>query len=97
MEETRQNYVIEAKVPGYSKESLDLAISHDRMITISGRLDAHQKDKWNQESFYESIMLPSNVDTSNISCQLKNGLLRIQIPKSSDDTIESSKPIEIQE
>lgn len=89
--------VIIAEMPGVRKEDLKISIDNG-YLTISGErkpYDMPHGSKWirNEIStgkFTRSIELPHDIDADNISAEMKNGLLRIMLPKA-----ETIKPREI--
>jgi HSP20 family protein len=84
--ETEMGFVIEAEVPGISKEDLKLNIEDD-ILTLEGEKKSENKDeeylrKESKEGgFSESFSLPENVDKDKIKAKFENGVLRITIPK----------------
>lgn len=89
--ETPQSFKVEAEVPGFSKDSLNIK-AEGSTLYISGTHEAPE-DKDNvgrgtiskerlKESFERTIYLPSKVDPSKISASLENGVLSLDVPKS---------------
>lgn len=68
-----KNIYIEAAVPGFSAEEIEIEISEEQ-IKINGS---------NKQSFFErTISLPQGIDFNNADSTLKNGILTITLPKS---------------
>lgn len=96
--ETANEYLIKAELPEVSKDDVKITLDND-VLTISGerRLDKEDQNQHQLrvESFYgtfsRSFALPSNVDTSKIAAESKDGVLRVHLPKA-----EVSKPKAIQ-
>lgn len=92
--ETDKEYVIRAELPAVKKEDVKVSFE-DGMITIKGERKQQKEDKNEKfhriESFYGSFertfSLPDNVNSDAISCESKDGILTVHIPK-----IESPKP-----
>ncbi len=87
--ETDKEYVIRAELPAVKKEDVQVTFE-DGMLTIKGER-RQQKDDKNEkfhrvESFYGSFerrfSLPENVNADTISCDSKEGILTVHIPKS---------------
>lgn len=103
--ETAKNVQITAELPGMSADDINLHISKDGYLTISGeKTDSHeQKD---DEGFYFSersygfinrtIALPTDIDDENVSASFDKGLLKINIPKTKTET-PNLKKIKIKE
>jgi len=88
MFQTPTEIVIEAMIAGVKPEDIDVSVNKD-MLTINGK---RQKSKETSEenyyykelywgSFSRSIMLPQEVDTDNVDATIKNGVLKIRLPK----------------
>lgn len=97
--ENKNNYVIEADMPGLNKK--DVTVDYkDGYITISASKSAEdneeEKDYIRQERFYGSMerkFYVGDIDESEISAEFKDGVLKVSLPK--DTTDKSSKTIEI--
>ncbi len=87
--EDNNNLVVEAQVPGLKKEDLKLSLVGDR-LTISGEIkqEAEKKDRnyhlreVRYGSFERSIPLPYEVVADKAQAELKDGVLRVTLPKS---------------
>lgn len=86
--ETDKEYVIRAELPAVKKE--DVQVTFDAgMITIKGERKQQKEDKNEKfhriESFYGTFerrfSLPENVNSDAISCESKEGILTVHIPK----------------
>jgi len=82
--ETDKEFVIEAEIPGASKEDFKLNVEDDT-LTLEG-----EKKKENQRfifkesragKFRKRFSLPTDVDKDKIKAKFENGVLRITIPK----------------
>ncbi|MGH7684297.1 MAG: Hsp20/alpha crystallin family protein, partial [Vulcanimicrobiaceae bacterium] len=85
--EKQGGYVIEARVPGFKREDIDIACRPNR-ITISGSAERKAVEDELKGSIYYSefqrrfsrtINLPSEVDTDTVSAKLQDGLLTITL------------------
>jgi len=84
--ETDKDFVIEAKIPGVSKNDMKLN-AEDDILT----LEVEKKKKKEDESFifkesregkFKKIFsLPNDVESDKIKAKFENGVLRIIIPK----------------
>lgn len=81
-------YVIECDLPGVSIDDVSLQIE-DNLLTISGKRTAPAGDEnvrilFNERpglEFSRRVRLARDVDASAVDAELKNGVLRITIPK----------------
>jgi HSP20 family protein len=97
--ETGKEYLVRAELLAVKKEDVKVTVDGG-MITIEGECKQQKEDK-NEKfhriesfygSFFRSFSLPENMDTKNIRCETKDGMLTVHIPKTE---IEKHKPIEI--
>jgi HSP20 family protein len=63
-------YNVELPVPGFRPEDIEITIQED-VLVISGKNDRRQ--------FTRSLVLPDEIDTSNVTAHVDNGLLCIHL------------------
>jgi len=103
VKEEKKNYLIQADLPGYAPEEVTAELK-DGVLTLRAE---HNDEKWDQNekegwrsietrrgAFYRSIPLPEDVNPEEIKAEVKNGVLRITLPK--DSKKPNVKRIEIQ-
>jgi HSP20 family protein len=85
--ETKDGYILEAEMPGVSKEGLQVTLEGNE-ITIVGRR-SHESSHGHplfQESrradFQRVFQLDPAIDTGKISARMDQGLLTLTLPKS---------------
>lgn len=86
--QTRNTIVIRAAIAGVQAEDIDISVNND-MVTIKGlrHLDEtvpnsdylYQECYWG--GFSRTIILPVEVKADKVSASLKNGILRVTLPK----------------
>ncbi|TYP53301.1 Hsp20/alpha crystallin family protein [Thermosediminibacter litoriperuensis] len=94
MRETESEYIVEADMPGYDKNSIEIRYENN-LLTISGQQDEFTEEKRDnyihrerrRGSFRRTIPVPENVDAEKIKASYNNGVLRVILPK-----ITPSKP-----
>jgi HSP20 family protein len=97
IEETTDEIVVKAEIPGMTKEDVKIQITGD-ILTISGerKREDESKDKTYHRiersygQFQRVITLPSEVEPSRAKASYEHGVLTIKLPKS-----EEVKPKEI--
>lgn len=86
--ENEEGLVISAELPGVELENLDIAIE-DESITLSGTriapkfsedTRAHRRER-NHGEFSRTLRLPYRVNVDEVDAQLKNGILRLELPR----------------
>jgi HSP20 family protein len=97
--ETEKEFVIKAEIPGVSKDDVKISVDNGK-LTIRGEKKQEKEEKNKKfhrvEQFYgsfaRSFTLPENVDETKIEAAFKNGMLKLQIPKT---TVSKPKAIDI--
>ena len=90
IEETDQELVLKAEIPGIDVKDLDVEVSEDR-VTISGE---HKEEKQTEDKeknyfhsefhygkFHRVVPLPMNIRTDKIGSDFKHGVLTLTMPK----------------
>lgn len=104
--ESENNYKVELAAPGMTKEDFNVRIDEDNNLVISmEKKDENQEEKkdgrylrreFSYTKFQQTMILPENVDKENISAQVENGVLMIELPKLSEEEIKKAeKQIEV--
>lgn len=86
--EDRDQYTLEAELPGLTREDFDIKVDH-HSLTLSGeRKFERQTESGDYKrversygAFTRVFTLPDAVDTEKVSAEYKDGLLRIVLPK----------------
>ena len=89
--ETDKEYIVAAELPGLEENDVQVSLSH-HTLTISGDKKAEKRDKGKNYyrversygTFSRSISLPDEVDEDKIEAAFKNGVLTINLPKTSE-------------
>lgn len=87
VEEHESSFVVEAEVPGVERENLTVDVQRNE-LSISGKTDdgdregvVHSSTR-RTGSFYYRTTLPGEVDADSVNATLKDGVLRVEVPKS---------------
>lgn len=82
-------YYIDAELAGVKKDHIKLEYHDDKTLTISA--EKHEESKESRKnyhriessygSFFRSFYLPDNVDNKSISAEMKDGILKLVLPK----------------
>ena len=89
-----ESIVVQAEMPGVDKKDIDISVK-DGILTLTGErsVDKEEKEKnvyvveRAHGRFLRSFALPGEVDPEAIKAEYKDGVLKVEIPKS-----EKSKP-----
>lgn len=81
---------VRAEIPGMDEKEIDLKVSSDGYLSISGEkkneIQSNNKDNYFSEisygSFKRTIQLPWDLDYDATSAKYNNGVLTVSIPKS---------------
>ncbi len=88
--ENEKNVNITAEIPGLSAADIDVEISSDGFMTISGEKKEEHEDKGKGYYFSErsygsvqrTILLPNDLDINKAVAECDKGILKVDIPKS---------------
>jgi HSP20 family molecular chaperone IbpA len=80
--------VLKFAMAGMRKEDVKISVTDDRMLVV--KAERQQKAEKNEktlyqsqasmQSYYQSLQLPENVDSTKIDASMKDGILEITIP-----------------
>ena len=90
IQESVEGYHVEAELPGVNKEDIEVNVKDDHLI-IKGEKKSYNEERKEQYhriershgSFYRAIALPSDIDKDKINAELKDGILKVDVMKSS--------------
>ena len=103
IKETKDKYIIEMDLPGYSKDNINISLN-DGYLSISAKVEKEENDSDEEkyvrkERFYgecsRSFYVGDNIEESDINAEFKNGILKIDVPKKEDKKEKETKYIEI--
>lgn len=90
LHETPNHYVITAELPGLKREDLQIQV-HDGRLTLSGLrrerevpCEQYHRVERGHGSFSRTFQLPVPVDADRIVADLRDGVLTVTCPKTSD-------------
>ena len=86
--ETDDALTVRAEVPGFTTKELDINVE-PRRLTIAGKHEAREEKKKGKTIYSEhcaqeilrSIDLPADVDGAKATATLKDGVLKLELPK----------------
>lgn len=86
--ETDQGYFVEAELPGFTMDKLDISLL-GQDLTIKGERaePAHERATLHRRerafgAFARTVRLPGEIDAGRVSAKLTAGVLTIELPKS---------------
>ncbi len=93
VEEKDNSVVVCAEVPGMKEEDIDLEVSSDGYLTISGEKKQEKKENHKGSyfseisygSFKRTIPLPWDLNFDEAKADYKDGVLQVTFPKSQDE------------
>jgi HSP20 family protein len=76
--------VIEAEMPGVSKDGLDIRIENDELRIVGERANEKPKGQFllherPEGSYYRSYTLDETIDRENVSAELNDGILTVTL------------------
>lgn len=93
--ETEDNYLIEADLPGINSENINVTV-HDDVLSIVAEMPEQTVEHEGQKSlirerrygrYSRSIRLPGAVDSDNVQAEFVDGTLKLTLPKTEDSRI----------
>jgi HSP20 family protein len=82
------NLYVEAELPGYSLNELEIYVTGENQLSIKGERKAPEPGNgtWHRQergygAFNRLMEMPSAVDSDKVSADFKNGVLTITLPK----------------
>lgn len=85
--ETGSEFVVEAELPEVSQSDIDIRIQ-DTTLTIQGErrsrqpaMEGYHRIERAHGRFSRSFLLPGSVDRESVSAALRDGILRVVLPK----------------
>jgi HSP20 family protein len=102
VKETPEAFHLELAVPGLYKEHVDINLDGN-LLTISGKHEEksnEEKEKYTRRefsfsSFSRTFTLPENVNAEKISAELKDGVLKVNLPKMEEAKQKGPKSIQV--
>lgn len=85
--ETKDGYVLEAEIPGVSREGLDISVEENVLTLVARRQPADVKaevvHRESSDADYRRVFeLDPAIDTAKIDAKVDQGVLTIHLPKS---------------
>lgn len=86
--EAEKEITVTMAVPGVEKDKLDISLD-DHMLTVRGehrketeeKKQSYHRQEIRYGSFTRSVRLPAEVEAGKAEADLKNGMLKIRLPK----------------
>ncbi len=101
IKETEKNVLATFELPGADKKDIELNITDDRIeVKVEKKEEREVKDKGSyiyssaSSHFYRSLPIPAEVNPEKAKASYKNGILRIEVPKTKK--LQKSKKIMIE-
>ncbi len=99
MYEDDDKVVVKLKAAGFTPEQIEISIE-GKVLTITGKFEQEKEEEdkkrkyyykeMRNESFSKSISLPTSVKSDQVQAEMKNGILKVLLPK-----VEEVKPKKI--
>lgn len=84
--ESKDGYLLEAEMPGVSKDGLEIKLEGNE-LTLVGRRQSEPTGmelvyrESNARDYYRTFVLDPTIDTGKIEAKMENGVLKLHLPK----------------
>ena len=84
--ETKEGYILEAEMPGVSKDGLEVLLEGNELTIVGRRIPMTENAQLLYRESYDydfrrSFELDPAIDTSRITARMENGVLHLELPK----------------
>ena len=86
--EHEKEFEILANLPGFTKDNIKISVHDNQLLVEANCEDKKEEHKGTiyrcerySGNFRRSLILPDNVDVSQITAKMDNGVLRLTVPK----------------
>src|SRR5690348_2687509 len=84
--ESGEEIVVELEVPGYEQDELNVEVTDDHTLKVSGHREKKAEDAPRlhervEADFEHRFMLPADTDTAHMAAMYGKGVLTVHIPK----------------
>ncbi|OFW05135.1 MAG: hypothetical protein A3I61_10220 [Acidobacteria bacterium RIFCSPLOWO2_02_FULL_68_18] len=93
LQETAEQYVLTAEVPGLRRDDIDIHL-HEGRLTVSGvrrdhgvPCERYHRVERGHGHFSRSFQLPVPVDADRVAADLRDGILTVTCPKTRDASV----------
>lgn len=90
--ETNGKFSLEFSVPGFTKDEISVTLDNDKLIVDGKKQERRKKDgcliweTFKVKDFTRVVKLNKNYDPENVTCELKDGILYVEIGKNKSKT-----------
>jgi len=84
--ESKDGYVLEAEMPGVSKDGLEITVENGELTIVGHRaaVETRGRELYRESratDYRRSFELDPSIDTAKISAKIEQGVLTLQLPK----------------
>lgn len=99
IEETDSAYTVTAELPGIPRENIEVKVSEDNTVEISGKASTDKKEskgsyvrqERSHTDFYRRFRLESDIDSDKVEAKVENGILSLTLPKKAPESAKIKK------
>jgi HSP20 family protein len=105
IEENENQYVILADVPGLDEKNLDIQITSDNLLTLTGERESIRESQQKRNrmhtversygAFRRVLALPQDANTDRVEANYKNGVLTITVPRQQQNELQQVKHVKV--
>lgn len=96
--ENEQSFNVKAELPGLTEDDIEIEF-HDQVLVIKGEKKVEEESKEDDfhriessyGSFYRSFTIPVTIEEDKIDAKMKNGVLKVTLPKAASVAAKTKK------
>jgi HSP20 family protein len=105
LSEDDKTYTVQAELPGVPKDNISLRFVSNNTLVLNGTMnqvkESEDKTFWTRErvqgTFKRVVTFPAHIDKDGVSAVLKDGVLKVTVPKAQVNVEEEGQAIPISE
>lgn len=101
IKERKEDILIKVELPGLSEEEIDVEVSSDGIVTISGEKAEEKEEVGEKDNYYykesysgsfsRSFSLPTEVVAGKAEANMEHGVLTVTVPKARPEKVQKLK------
>lgn len=87
LKENDKQLMVSTEIPGFEPTDINVEVTRDSLSIKAKKSGGEAGDSHEQVTFERSLRLPTEIDPEQAEASLKNGVLKVMLPKSAPEKI----------